>query len=207
MQLLLVAGRSARGGPQENLSREPLKRIDPPGVDHGGRASSGVDLIAAPDGGARALRGEPKHEGLGPRPVAGRDKEPAHPLGLHGRRDETCPISTRGGTRRVQSVREGGREGGGGGGSSSGRAAGRTPNAERMRAVCRLCAPSASGARLTSRPVMSSFSPTGSVPGRTSGAVAGRRPWPLEPASCPAAVAGRRPLPLPPLPSARDVSG
>jgi len=30
----------------------------------------------------------------------------------HGRRDETCPVSTGGGTRRVQSVREGG--GGGG---------------------------------------------------------------------------------------------
>jgi hypothetical protein len=33
----------------------------------------------------------------------------------YGRRDETCPVSTGGGTRRVQSVREGG-EGGGGGG-------------------------------------------------------------------------------------------
>jgi hypothetical protein len=31
----------------------------------------------------------------------------------YGRRDETCPISTGGGTRRIQSVREG--EGGGGG--------------------------------------------------------------------------------------------
>ena len=34
---------------------------------------------------------------------------------LLGRRDETCPVSTGGGTRRVQSVREGGGGGGGGG--------------------------------------------------------------------------------------------
>ena len=33
--------------------------------------------------------------------------------GQYGRRDEACPVSTGGGTRRVQLVREG-REGGGG---------------------------------------------------------------------------------------------
>jgi len=35
-----------------------------------------------------------------------------HVSGLYGRRDETCPVSTEGGTRRVQLVREGGVRGG-----------------------------------------------------------------------------------------------
>jgi len=87
--MLKAAGRAAARGPRRAI---------------GGRRGG-------EDGGARG-RG---HEGS-----AGRADLPQLRLsgGLcerqYGRRDETCPVSTGGGTRRVQSVREGGRGGVGG---------------------------------------------------------------------------------------------
>ena len=104
---LRQAWRVTRSPPDSPLRSAGLERMraPPPRKSEGRGRAGGVDLHER-ERQHKAPRDAERSDTLR------EDRCPCLGAGLRERRDETCPVSTGGGTRRVQSVREGG--GGGG---------------------------------------------------------------------------------------------
>ena len=95
--------------PLLHARRRSVSRAAEPAASRGAGRAQGHALHVLPARWAAErplLRGRPPLHKVEPRPASSLPP-------YYGRRDETCPFSTGGGTRRVQSVREGGGQGGG----------------------------------------------------------------------------------------------